>query len=94
MTVFTNELKCIKVTHTYEGETMTNYISYNQFKASFIDERWQGERRYNREYTIFGYVHTKTIVKSPTGSKSVRVFDFPNSVNEAETIHQQQTDKE
>ena len=78
------EMKCIKTEHTYEGETTVEYLTFEQFKNSFVDERWVGERRYNKQYSIFGYYHTKTIVTNPyNGEKSVRVFTFPKSQEQA-----------
>lgn len=87
------DLKCIKVDHTTtEGEQLVTYISFNQFESSFIKERWTGERRYNKEHTLFGHVHTKTIVTNPfDGKKSRRTFTFPSSPVKAEQIHKEQT---
>lgn len=82
------ELKCIKLTHSYDSTQHISYITFNQFYASFIKERWDGEKRYNKTYTMFGHVHTKTVVTNPYDkSKSIRTFDFPNSIEEAENIH-------
>ena len=54
-------------------------ITLQRFIASFIDERWNGERRYNKQYTKLGYFHTKTIVPNPfDNTRSVRSFIFPN----------------
>ncbi|VEV88374.1 hypothetical protein, partial [Staphylococcus phage Stab23] len=87
-----NELKAIKVKHLdTENRVTTSYISHEQFKTSFIDERWKGERRTNKQHTIFGYYHTKTTVTSPYGNQSVRVFEFPKSQAEAEANHRKYT---
>lgn len=83
-----NQLKAIKVLHLdTENRKTVSYISHDQFKTSFVDERWKGERRTNNKYTIFGYYHTKTVVTSPSGAKSVRMFEFPNTHEEAELNH-------
>ncbi|WOZ17600.1 hypothetical protein [Staphylococcus phage vB_SauM-T-SE-E1] len=82
-----NQLKAIKMTYTnLDGETIEMYLTHDQFKTSFIDERWKGERRTSKKYTIFGYYHTKTTVTSEFG-KTVRTFDFPNTHEEAEARH-------
>ena len=87
-----NQMKTIKVTHLdAENRMTTSYISHDQFKNSFVDERWSGERRTNKKYTIFGYYHTKTTVTSPYGSQSVRVFEFPDTHEEAELNHRKYT---
>ena len=78
------ELKCIKVIKEDEY-SMT--ISFNQFLRSYVVEKWQGERRYNKKYTIFGYYHTKTIVIEPTYKfKTVTEFVFPSDIDEAIAI--------
>lgn len=83
-----NELQCIRVQH--EGYEDT-YISYKTFVKSFVEERWTKERRTNKQYTIFGYVHTKTTVTFDKNTKSVRTFIFPNSIMEARQLHLQNT---
>ncbi|QXV86226.1 hypothetical protein [Staphylococcus phage SAPYZU_15] len=83
-----NQMKAIKVKHIdNENRVTTSYISHEQFKTSFVDERWQGERRTDKQHTMFGHYHTKTTVTSPYGQKSVRVFDFPSNVKDAEERH-------
>ena len=91
-----NDMKAIKVTLVYGNETpKVSFISFNQFKKSFVEERWQGERRYNKNYTMFGLHHTKTIVTNPhDGTKSVRTFEFPESYEQALNIHNEQTKEE
>lgn len=79
----TRKLKAIKVVHDYQGEETTTYIDYDTFERSFVKERWQGERRYARKYTLWGYNHTYMTVKSPMGNVSSRYFTFPNSVEQA-----------
>lgn len=87
-----NQLKAIKVLHLdTENRKTVSYISHEQFKTSFIDERWNGERRTHKKYTIFGYYHTKTVVTSPSGAKSVRVFEFPDTHAKAEENHRKYT---
>ncbi|AVP40358.1 hypothetical protein HOS99_gp117 [Staphylococcus phage phiSA_BS1] len=87
-----NQMKTIKVKHLdTENKVTETYISHDQFKTSFIDEKWNGEKRSNMKYTIFGYYHTKTVVKSPYGSQSVRVFEFPDTHAEAELNHRKYT---
>ena len=82
-----NDLKCIKVKHIYDDEASTDMLSYNQYYVSFVDERWHGERRTNKQHTIFGYWHTKTTVRNPyNGEKSVRVFIFPETEAEARQL--------
>lgn len=86
-----NQMKAIKMIYTnMDGEKTEIYLTYDQFKTSFIDERWKGERRTNKKHTIFGYRHTKTTVTSEFG-KTVRTFDFPNTHKEAEQRHFEQT---
>ena len=87
-----NNLKCIKLTHVTDlNETLVSYISFEQFTNSFVKERWEGERRSNKTYTMFGYVHTKTTVKNPyNGNKSIRTFEFPHTREEAQQIHSEQ----
>lgn len=60
-----------------ESEPITEYIDLNQFKKSYVKERWYGEKRYNRKYTKLGYFHTKTIVKFDDTTRIVRSFIFP-----------------
>ena len=56
-----------------------NEITLQHFITSFVDERWNGERRYNKQYTKLGYYHTKTIVPNPfDNTRSVRTFIFPD----------------
>ena len=73
------QIKCIKVNHTVGGETTTEFISWETYQQSFVKERWSGERRTGRVYTIFGMANTKTTVTSPMGTKSVRTFEFPKT---------------
>lgn len=85
-----NQMKTIKVSHLdTENRKTVSYISHEQFKTSFVDERWSGERRTNKKYTIFGYYHTKTTVTRSDGAKSVRVFEFPDTHAEAEERHKE-----
>lgn len=87
-----NQMKTIKVSHLdTENRKTVNYISHEQFKNSFVDECWKGEKRSHMKYTIFGYYHTKTVVTSPYGSQSVRVFEFPDTHAEAEANHRKCT---
>ena len=75
-------LICIKM-FTGDGE-YTSTISFNQYLRGYVEEKWSGERRYNKKDTIFGYWHTKTIVIEPIYKwKSVTEFVFPNSLEEA-----------
>ena len=90
MTKFLNDLKCIK--HTLvnsDGETTVTYITYNQYRTSFVDERWTGERRTGKIYTMFGYDHTKTTVRFGN-LKSTHTFDFPRSREQAEALDAEQ----
>ena len=75
------QIKCIKVIHnTSDGHSSEEYISWATFYRSFVKERWAGERRTRRVYTIFGTAHKVTTVKSPSGHiTSVRLFEFPNT---------------
>ncbi len=87
MTTFLNDLKCIE--HTLvnsRDEKIVSYISYNQYRKSFVDERWTGERRTGKIYTMFGYDHTKTTVRFGN-LKSTHTFVFPRSRAEAEKLH-------
>ena len=84
------ELKCIKVVHTYEGESTTDWLSFNQYYNSFVIERLKGERRTQKESTLFGYWHTKTIVTNPYNKhKSIRTFTFPANEEEARELDKQ-----
>ena len=86
-----NQMYTIKMTYTnVDGETMKTCISHDQFKTSFVEERWQGERRTQKRHTMFGYYHTKTTVTSEFG-KTVRTFDFPLTHEEAEQRHREFT---
>ena len=87
MTTFLNDLKCIKHIRTdSHGDTSTDYLTYNEYRRSFVDERWAGERRTGKVYTMFGYDHTKTTVRLGT-LKSTHAFVFPRSRAEAEKLH-------
>ena len=77
----------VTVEHTKEQKqggkwvTIENYgtmhLTLKQFEQSFVKERWEGERRYDKKYTKYGYFHTKTIVNNPfDNSRSVRLFTF------------------
>ena len=82
------DLKCIIVTRAIPGEqSITDLISWKDFQASFVQERWNNERRYGTTTTLFGLAHTKMTVKFDERTKSTRTFDFPNSVDEAERRH-------
>lgn len=86
-----NQLQSIKVTYTdTDNNTRDSFISHDQFKTSFVDERWEGERRTKKKYTIMGYYHTKTTVTSEFG-KTVRTFDFPDTHQEAQERHDKAT---
>lgn len=78
------QIKCIKVTHnTSDGYSSEEFISWDTFYRSFVQERWVGERRNRMIHTIFGTAHTRTTVKSPSGYiTSVRLFEFPATVAE------------
>lgn len=80
-------MKTIEMTHKHtDGTVTTEYISHNQFKSSFVDERWSGERRTQKAMTCFGEYHHKTTVTSPSGLKSIRTFKFPRNYKHAEEI--------
>ena len=83
------DLDCIIVTRTIAGggAPITDLISWNDFQASFVQERWNNERRYGTTTTLFGMAHTKMTVKFDERTKSTRTFNFPNSVDEAERRH-------
>ena len=84
------ELKCIKVVHTYEGESTTDWLSFNQYYNSFVIERWSGERRTQKKDSIFGCWHSKTTVTNPYNkSKSIRLFTFPANEEEARELDKQ-----
>lgn len=89
-----NDLKCIKVIHTnVDGEITENYITYKRYCKSFIDERWSGERRYNKSFSVFGLNPTYITVNNGYGGISRRRFIFPNSVEEAREIHEKQANQ-
>lgn len=52
-------------------------ITLETFERSFVRERWEGERRTNKQYTKLGYFHTKTTVNMNESYRSVRTFVFP-----------------
>lgn len=82
------QLKCIKVVHTMNGEHVsTTMISWEQFESAFVRQRWSGERRFGKVSTIFGIAHKRTTVRFE-GMLSVRVFEFPASREDAFKKHQ------
>lgn len=48
------------------------------FKTSFVEEKWEGERRYNTFITKWGNFHHKMIIKNPFDKtqRTVRYFEF------------------
>lgn len=76
----------IKVTHVreeFENGKWEPYmesvgeITFEQFYKSFVEEKWEGEERYDYEDTAYGHFHTTTIVRNPyNNSRSVRHFEF------------------
>lgn len=84
------DLQCIKQTLEASTGVYTQYLTFNQFKTSFVDERWEGETRHNLKETLFGTYHTKTIIETPS-MYSVHTFIFPSSREEAKALHQQNT---
>lgn len=83
-----NELHAIKVVRTNEqGERCTSYLTYPRWVQSFVDERWNNERRYKKDINpLFGYVYYKNVVSDGFGSKSVREFTFARSEDEARAM--------
>jgi len=76
----------IKITHVREElvkgkwleyDRMEDEITFERFYSSFVDEKWEGEERYDFEHTPYGYFHTTTIVRNPyDNTRSVRYFEF------------------
>lgn len=83
-----NELHAVKVVRTNEqGESFTSYLTYPRWVKSFVDERWDNERRYNKDINpLFGYIYHKNVVTNGFGSKSVRVFTFAQNEDEARAM--------
>lgn len=80
------DLKCVhvvKVNATTGKKLDDDYISWNRFQKSYIEERWETERRYHKIYTIFGTGHELTTLKMPWGDKERITFDFPTTEKEA-----------
>ena len=71
-----NELHAVKVVRTDEqGESFTSYLTYPRWVKSFVDERWDNERRYNKDINpLFGYIYHKNVVTDGFGSKSVLII--------------------
>lgn len=93
MTTKAKELYCIRVNHiTFEdgkqSDVFTTYITFNQFKRSFIDERWENEYRSNPKYTLFGQQFTTTTVNHSDTHYSTRQFIFPDSIETAEQLNE------
>lgn len=82
------KLKCIKSNLRIDGsaDDFKETLSFYRFEKNFIKERWQGERRNDTRTTIFGRYHHRTIINGEN-YRSVRDFDFPNSVEEAKKRH-------
>ena len=93
MSTKSKELYCIQVNHTTftdgkQSDTHISYITFNKFKQSFIDERWENEYRSNPRYTLFGQHFTTTTVNYSDTDYSIRQFIFPDSIDLAEQLHE------
>ena len=89
----TKDLYCIQVNYTdvEDGKhsyIFSTFITFNRFKKSFIDERWENEYRTNPRYTLFGQQFTTTTVKLSDTEYSIRHFIFPDSIEAAEQLHE------
>lgn len=84
------ELKCIKVRFESSAGIMEELINWKTFENAFLNEKWQGERRYGTSQTIFGLAHRRMTIRNPfSGELSRRYFTFPSSMSEAEKIHKE-----
>ena len=83
-----NELHAVKVVRTNEqGESFTSYLTYRRWVKSFVEERWNNERRYQKDINpLFGNVYHKNVVTDGFGSKSVREFTFAQNEDEARAM--------
>ena len=89
----TKDLYCIQVNHTTsedgkQSDVFSSYITFNQFKRSFIDEKWENEYRSNPKYTLFGQQFTTTTVNYSDTDYIIRQFIFPDSIESAEQLHE------
>ena len=84
------ELKCIKHNRTTEDGSFTDYLTFNQFKDSFVIERWENEERTGQRMTLFGTYHNRAEIKQERQT-IVHTFIFPASMEEAKALHQQNT---
>ena len=89
----TKDLYCIQVNHTTsedgkQSDVFSSYITFNQFKRSFIDEKWENEYRSNPKYTLFGQLFTTTTVNYSDADYNIRNFIFPDSIESAEQLHE------
>ena len=94
MSTKTKELYCIQVNYTSftdgkQSEIHTSYITFNRFKKSFIDERWENEYRSNPRYTLFGQHFTTITTNFSYKNYTIRQFIFPDSIETAEQLHEQ-----
>lgn len=83
-----NELHAVKVVRTNEqGESSISYLTYHRWVKSFVEERWNNERRYQKDINpLFGDVYYKNVVTDGFGSKSVREFTFAQNEDEARAM--------
>ena len=84
------DLECIKHTRTTQSGSRTEYLTYNQFKIGFVDERWLGEIRSDVRMTLFGRQHHIAEIQQPN-FYVLHTYDFPTSMEEAKALHQQNT---
>ena len=84
------DLECIKHTRTTQLGSHTEYLTYNQFKIGFVDERWLGETRSDVRMTLFGRHHHKAEIHQQN-FYVLHTYDFPSSMEEAKALHQQNT---
>ena len=87
------DLYCVQVNYTEvedgkHSNIFSTYITFNKFKKSFIDERWENEHRSNPRSTLFGQQFTTTTVKLSDTEYSIRQFIFPDSIETAEQLHE------
>lgn len=53
-----------------------NELTLDNFIDSFVLEKWRNERRYNKQYTKYGYYHTRSFVYFDETIRTVYTFKF------------------
>lgn len=81
--------KCIQMITVFpDGDTLTDLISFQDYKSSFLSYKIETDRHYNKVKTIFDSVPNPTYItsKNPFDERQItkRFFNFPISYSEAE----------